>query len=120
MAAELGFDAVGIESEEELVEQSTQLAADHEIDAEFVTGSFVPEQHEDLFDNSGDFNWVRIDRASAYDEIGLEPDDFDLVYCYPWPGEEYLSESLFQRCGATGALLLSYHGREGFRLRRRV
>src|SRR5690606_22392729 len=85
MAAELGFDAVGIEIETELVDQSTELAADHEIEAEFVAGSFVPEEHEDLFDNSGDFNWVRVDSPSAYDEIGLEPDDFDLVYCYPWP-----------------------------------
>ena len=120
LAAELGFDAVGIEIEPELVELSQALAEDFDIEAEFVAGSFVPERYEYLFDMSGDFNWVRTDGMSVYDEIELEPDDFDLVYCYPWPGEEALAENLFAACGANGSLLMSYHGREGVRVRRRV
>lgn len=120
LAAELGFDAVGIEIEPELVELSRQLAADHDIDAEFVAGSFVPVEEVELFDLAGDFNWVRTDGTSAYDLLQLEPDDFDLVYCYPWPGEEELSEELFTLCGATGALLLTFHGQDGLRLQRRM
>ncbi len=120
LAAELGFDAVGIEIEAPLVDVSRELADDHAIAADFVAGSFVPLDEAGLFDLSGDFNWVRTDAASAYDELDLEPDDFDLVYCYPWPGEEELSEELFATCCATGALLLSYHGRDGMKLRRRV
>ncbi|MGI9456268.1 MAG: class I SAM-dependent methyltransferase, partial [Aeoliella sp.] len=120
LAAELGFDAVGIEIEEELIAVSQQLASDHHINAEFVAGSFVPPEHEDFFDMLGDFNWVRTDGHSAYEELDLDPDDFDVVYCYPWPGEEAMSEELFAECGASGSLLLSFHGREGMRLRRRV
>ncbi len=120
LAAELGFDAVGIEIEEELVEISRELASDHAVEAEFAAGSFVPGDEVDLFDLSGDFNWVRTDAASAYDDLDLEPDDFDLVYCYPWPGEEALSEELFADCCATGALLLSFHGRDGMKLWRKV
>lgn len=120
LAALLGFDAVGIEIEDDLVDVSRALAADHAIEAEFVAGSFVPMDEVDLFDLSGDFNWVRTDAVSAYDELDLEPDDFDLVYCYPWPGEEALSEQLFAECCATGSLLLSFHGRDGMKLRRRT
>ncbi|QDU58213.1 methyltransferase domain-containing protein [Aeoliella mucimassa] len=120
LAASLGFDAVGIEIEPELVDLSRELADDHGIDADFAAGSFVPNDEVDLFDMSGDFNWVRTDAPSAYEEIDLEIDDFDLVYCYPWPGEEALSEELFAECGSTGALLLSFHGRDGMKLRRRV
>ena len=120
LAAELGFDAVGIEIEDELADVSRELASDHKIAAQFVAGSFVPPEHEDLFDMLGDFNWVRTDGSDAYDELDLDPDDFDVVYCYPWPGEEALSEELFTQCGATGALFLSFHGRDGMRLRRLV
>lgn len=120
LAASLGFDAVGIEIEDDLVQVSRELADDHGIATEFCSGSFVPPDEIDLFDLSGDFNWVRTDAVSAYEELDLEPDDFDVVYCYPWPGEEALSEQLFAECGATGALLLSFHGRDGMKLRRRV
>lgn len=120
MAATLGFDAVGIEIEDDLVDVSRELAEDHAIEAEFISGSFVPLDEVDLFDLGGDFNWVRTDGPSGYDELDMEPDDFDLIYCYPWPGEEALSEELFAHCCATGSLLLSYHGRDGMRLRRRV
>ena len=119
LAAYLGFDAVGIEIEEELVDESISLAREHGIEAEFVSGSFVPPEHEDLFDMLGDFNWVRTDGGDAYQDLDLDPDDFDVVYCYPWPGEEALSEELFAECGASGALFLSFHGNEGMRLRRR-
>ncbi|WP_425395463.1 class I SAM-dependent methyltransferase [Aeoliella sp.] len=120
LAAMLGYDAIGIEIEDDLVDVSRELASDHAVDAEFVAGSFVPLDEVDLFDLTGDFNWVRTDAVSAYDELDLEPDDFDVVYCYPWPGEEALSEELFAHCCATGSLLLSYHGRDGMRLRRRM
>ena len=120
LAASLGFDAVGIEIEPELVDVSRELADDFAIDADFVAGSFVPNDEVDLFDMSGDFNWVRTDAASGYEELDLEIDDFDVVYCYPWPGEEALSEELFAECCSTGSLLLSFHGRDGMKLRRRM
>lgn len=120
LAASLGFDAMGIEIEPELVEVSRELADDYGIEADFAAGSFVPADEVDLFDMSGDFNWVRTDAPSGYEELELEIDDFDVVYCYPWPGEEALSEQLFAECCATGSLLLSFHGQDGMKLRRLV
>ncbi len=40
--------------------------------------------------------------------MGLDPDDFDVVFAYPWPGEECLIASLFEKYAAEGALLLMY------------
>jgi len=67
-----------------------------------------------------DFAWMTTDAPSAYEDLGLEPDDFDLIFAYPWPGEEQVIFDLFADCASTGALLLTYHGLEGVRLQRRV
>jgi hypothetical protein len=50
----------------------------------------------------------------------LDPDDFDVVFAYPWPGEEQVIFDLFAGSTAVGALLLTYHGLEGLRLHRKV
>ncbi len=120
LAAGLGWDAVGIEIEDDLVTAARELAEDHELECEFVTGSFVPTRHQNIFEDLRDFNWVRSDGSDAYQDLELEPDDFDLVFCYPWPGEEELCETLFTKCGGRGSLLLSYHGQDGVKLRRCV
>jgi hypothetical protein len=120
LAAMQGFDAIGVEIEPDLVEVSTALAADHEVEAEFVAASFIPEGGEELVDEQRDINWLRTDDHSAYDLIDLEPDDFDLVFSYPWPGEEEMVYKLFAEYAAVGALLLTYHGQDGVLLRRKV
>jgi hypothetical protein len=66
-----------------------------------------------------DFAWMTTDAQAAYEDLGLEPDDFDLIFAYPWPGEEQVIFDLFADCAATGALLLTYHGLEGVRLQRK-
>lgn len=119
LAAMLGFDAIGIEVEEDLVKLATELAEDFEIDTEFFTGSFVPDGMEEGIEEQHDINWLRTDTVSAYSDIDLEPDDFDLVFAYPWPGEEDIVFDLFEECGAVGALLLTYHGHEGLLLHRK-
>lgn len=120
LAAILEFDAVGIEIESELVDISVDLAKDHAIAVQFVCGSFIPPGGEEMTAGQADVAWLRDDGANAYEEIDLEPDDFDLVFSYPWPGEEQIVYDLFQRYGATGALLLTFHGQEGIRLQRKV
>ncbi len=42
LAAIRGLEAVGIEIEPVLVEQSSQLAEDLDVDAKFFSGSFIP------------------------------------------------------------------------------
>ena len=48
------------------------------------------------------------------------PDDFDVIFAYPWPGEEDVIMQLFDRYAAVGALLLTYHGIEELRIRRKA
>ena len=120
LASMLDFDSVGIEIEPSLIEASQQLAADHELTVEFVEGSFVPAGAEWLVGQQNELTWLRDDGIAAYDMLGLDPDDFDLVFAYPWPGEEQIVFELFDHCGAAGGLLLTSHGENGLRLQRKV
>jgi predicted O-methyltransferase YrrM len=120
LAALAGFDAVGIEIEPNLVDIARDLAADHGIDAQFSCGSFVPDGVETSVDLSGDVNWLSTTGDDGYVELELEPDDFDLVFAYPWPGEEQVIFDLFADTATIGALVLTYHGIEGVRLQRKV
>ena len=46
--------------------------------------------------------------------------DFDLFFAFPWPGEHVFFEAVFDDSAADGALLLTYRGREGMSLTRKV
>jgi SAM-dependent methyltransferase len=120
LAAQLGFDAIGIEIEPPLVEIAESLAADHGIDVEFACGSYVPSGAEPIVDTAGEVTWLRTDRPDSYADLDLEPEDFDLIYAYPWPGEEQVIFDLFENCAAMGSLLLTYHSQDGLRLQRKV
>ena len=43
-----------------------------------------------------------------------------MVFAYPWPDEEWVIERLFRRYAAVGAVLVTYHGGEGFRVQRKT
>jgi predicted O-methyltransferase YrrM len=120
LAAQLGFDAIGIEIEEPLVDIANELADAHGIDAEFLCGSFVPHGTEVTVGTADDFAWLSSTGPVAYDDLDLEPNDFDLIFAYPWPGEEQIIFDLFANHAANGALLLTYHGIEGVRLQRKT
>jgi hypothetical protein len=117
LAAMLGFDAHGIEVRSELVEAARNLADDHDLAVEFMQGSFIPEGGEACLDADEDYAWLTTE-AHAHPE--LAPDDFDVTYGYPWPDEERLIADLFERFARPGALLLTHHGGDGFRLRRKA
>ena len=120
LATQLGFDAVGIEIESPLVDIANDLAAAHDLDTEFIAGSFVPEGTNVTVGTADDFAWLSTTGDVAYEELDLEPDDFDLIFAYPWPGEEQIIFDLFATHAAVGALLLTYHGIEGMRLQRKI
>jgi hypothetical protein len=120
LAVWLGFDAAGIEIEPKLVHIAEQLARKHRIATQFACGSFVPRGAEPRVDVSGDFSWLSTGGPDGYEELQLEPDDFDIVFAYPWPGEEQVIFDLFADCTAVGTLLLTYHGQEGLRLQRKT
>jgi hypothetical protein len=122
MAACLDFRACGIEINADLVDEATALAADFELDVEFACGTYVPHGGEDLTDAvDEEFDWLSAGGACGYDALGVDPAEFDLVFAYPWPGEEQVIDDLFERYGTASALLLTYNGvLEDVRLRRKV
>ena len=125
LAAMLEFKVCGIEIDRGLVDASRRLADDFGLPVEFVHGSFVPsgaeaDVEEAYADTSTEYFWLVTDADDAYDELGLGPHDFDVVFAYPWPGEECLIESLFERYVAEGALLLTHNQFNSVRLQRKV
>ncbi len=120
LAAWLGFDAHAIEINHDLMDNAETLAADFDLRIEFARGTFVPEGGDEYLDQTNEFEWLSPGGACGYESLGLEADDFDVIFAFPWPGEEIVVENLFTRFGAEGALLVTYHGIEEVRIRRKV
>ncbi len=120
LASSLGFDAVGIEIEPKLVAIARELAADHDIQVQFATGSFVPDGVVPRVDWVDGVAWLTTEGVDGHEELELDPDDFDVVFAYPWPGEEQVIFDLFADTASVGSLLLTYHGIDGVRLQRKV
>jgi len=120
LAGLLGFESHGIEIAPRLVEASRDFLASRGIEGRIHPGSFVPDDYaEPRGLGDPDFEGMRTGTA-AYEAMGLDPEDFDLVFAFPWPGTEAITLDVFRRYAATGALLLTYHGLEGLRLHRKV
>jgi hypothetical protein len=115
MADLLGFDAYGIELDAGLVAMARELAARHHSGARFASGSFLPNEYR-WRPKGGDGRLGTISTGpSAYAALGLALDDFDVVYAYPWSGEEPMMLDLMRTYGGRRARLL-LHGGEGMRL----
>ena len=57
--------------------------------------------------------------SGARDEVDVEIDEFELIFSYPWPGEEELYFDIFEQYASEGSYLLTYHGAcEGIQLHR--
>lgn len=112
MADLLGFEAYGIELDPALVEIARGLAARHGSGARFAAGSFLPAGYR-WRARDGDERLGTIGRgASGYQLLGRPLEDFDLVYGYPWNGEEAMMVDLMKHYGGSGARLL-LHGGDG-------
>jgi hypothetical protein len=120
LASMVEFDACGIEIESSLVSEARTLADDFDLPVEFVRGSFVPRGAEDRVHAAGTYSWLTTEGDDAYDDLGLEVSDLDLVFAYPWPDEEGVVCDLFERYAGAGAVLATYHGSSEFRLKRKV
>lgn len=106
MADLLGFDACGIELDPDLVEEAVGLAARHGSRARFVAGSFLPEGYEYRAKDGDNRLGTLGEGASGYLRLGRALDDFDVVYGYPWGGEEAVMHDLMRRYGSPGSVLL--------------
>jgi hypothetical protein len=109
LAALLGFEARGIEAEGSLVEAARRLAGDFALEAEFARGNYLPDEARGLLGGGREFAWLSGVARSGYEALGLDLDEFDLVFAYPWPDEAGLVAEVFEGHARAGALLLTYH-----------
>jgi hypothetical protein len=122
MADLLGFEAYGIEIDPALVDTARDLAGRFGSGARFAAGSFLPAGYQ-YRSPSGDHRLGTIGRApSGYLELGHPLEDFDLVFGYPWGGEEPVMHDLMRQYGGASACLLMHgaHGVEVYSGGRRV
>jgi hypothetical protein len=119
IADALGWDAVGIEAERELLAAGLQTMQHWPSNAQLIHGNFLPPGSESLAADPT-FPSVGHPIDSGYEKLGLDLDDFSLVYAYPWPGEETFHEAVFDRHAARGGLLLIFAGPNDLRLYRKL
>jgi hypothetical protein len=106
MADLLGYEACGIELDEDLVAVSMDMAQRYESGARFAAGSFLPAGYTwSPGDGDGRLGTVG-EGTSGYLKLGRPLDDFDLVYAFPWGGEEAMMHDLMRRYGGAAAGLL--------------
>ena len=110
MADLLGFEACGIELDRDLVTQARALARRTGSDARFAAGSFLPTGYQ-WRDRGGDGRLGTIGHGdSGYLELGMPLEDFDVVFGYPWAGEEAMMLDLMKVHGRPGARFLLHSG----------
>lgn len=108
VAALNGFRSFGIEIRGDLVQASRRLARELELPMHFAEGSFLLPGDEDLMDST--WRHERGFDGGGWEALGLTPRDCDVVFSYPWPGEEACIDAIFARHAAPGAVLLTFHG----------
>jgi hypothetical protein len=116
MADLLGYEAYGIELDARLVDISRELAQRFDSGARFAAGSFLPAGYR-YRSRTGDDRIGTIGTgASAYPELRHPLEDFDVVYGFPWHGEEPMMLDLMRAYGGSGARLILNGGSEGLRV----
>lgn len=98
LASFLGLQALGVDLDPELVREAGELAVRYDSSARFVQGSYDP----------------AIPRMKIF-----TAQKRDLVYVYPWPGEEQLCLRLFADTASPGAILLMCLGPEDIQVYRK-
>jgi SAM-dependent methyltransferase len=106
MADLLGYEAYGIELDADLARTARDLAKRNGSAARFATGSFLPSGYRAPAQR-GDERMGTIGEAeSAYPALGRSLDDFEVVFGFPWDGEEAMMLDLMATWGRPDARLL--------------
>ncbi len=109
----LGYEAFGIELDASLVATARAMAQRFGSRARFVSGSFFPAGYS-YRSADGEVRTGTLGvGASGYQELGLALDDFDVVFGYPWGGEEPVLLDLMKHFGGTDSLLLMHSVNDG-------
>ena len=115
LAAQLGYEATGIELEEGLVEIAESLAETHQTGAEFIHTSYIPEgyisyEHIGGTDIVPDDSFDHHSGPARYEEMDIGLDEIDVFFVYPWPGEQEMMLKLFESVASEDAILIAYYG----------
>lgn len=108
VAALNGFSPLGIEIQGELVDSARSLAEHLALPMTFAKGTYLLPGDEDLA--AGTERTLLSFDGGAWAQLELAPADCDVVFAYPWPGEEACVDDVFARHASPGALLLTFHG----------
>lgn len=119
MAAGLGLDVIGIEAEKDLLAEGKKTIASWEVDVELLQGDFLPAGAESLAEDPT-LPSLGHGVANGYEQLGLDLDDFAIIYSYPWPGEDDFHEAVFDRYAERGALMMLFCGPNDVRLWRKT
>ena len=131
LAALLGYEAYGLEIDEELVRLSRAIARRLGIQVTMLCTSFLPAGYAASAGGDGVAlvmpASVRAhhDTAEArgplrYDGMEIAIADIGLFFAYPWPEERALMRQLFEAVARVEALLVVYHTDTDIRVWRKV
>ncbi len=113
LASLMGFNAIGIEIESELVLRARKLARDFNLPTSFLQSSFLIEGY-DFLPTQGGFELLRPSGDPAlglsYPDSDWELEEIDLFYVYPWPEEQEATVNYFESVASEGAVLIAYFG----------
>ena len=117
LAAQLGFEATGIELEDGLVEIAESLAEKHQTGAEFIATTYIPEgyisyDHVGGSDIVPDESFGHHPEPPRYEGMDIGLDEIDVFFVYPWPGEQEMMLKLFQSVASEDAILIAYYGEQ--------
>ena len=117
LAAQLGFEATGIELEDGLVEIAESLAEKHQTGAKFIATTYIPEGYIS-YDHVGGSDIVPDESFGyqvgppSYDGMDIALDEIDVFFVYPWPGEQEMMLKLFKSVASEDAILIVYYGNQ--------
>lgn len=115
VAALCGMDAVGLELETELVARSRDLLTECDLSVEILNLSYFPEGFDES-EGHGGKDLIIPPHASGGPYVGspqydgLDPEEVDVFYVYPYPDQEEMMQDLFETIATPGAILLMYLG----------
>jgi hypothetical protein len=132
LAALLGYEAYGLEIDEELVRLSRAMARRLGIRVTMLCTSFLPAGYAASAGVDGaalvtptSMSWWSPTTDAArvplhYDGMEIAIADIGLFFAYPWPEERELMQELFEEVARAGAILVVYHTDTDIRVWRKV
>jgi hypothetical protein len=103
-----GFTPLGIEIRRSFVDSARELAENLVLPMVFAEGTYLLPGDEDSVGQTPLHTELTFN-SRAWDELDLAPADCDVIFAYPWPGEEAIVDSVFLRRACPDALLLTFH-----------